>query len=80
MSLNHSEATHQQLLDRVPQATGRDLPQWFEALEAVQDSSASTSASTGCATSTASHTGTPRPSSTSTTSVAAPAATPEPHG
>ena len=33
MSLNHSEATHQQLLDRVPSATGRDLPQWFETLE-----------------------------------------------
>ena len=33
MSLNHSEATHQQLLERVPQATGRELPAWFDALE-----------------------------------------------
>lgn len=33
MSLHHSEATHQQLLDRVPQATGRDLSEWFRALE-----------------------------------------------
>ncbi len=34
MSLHHSEATHQQLLERVPQATGRDLNDWFHALEA----------------------------------------------
>ncbi|HEX6920917.1 MAG TPA: DUF4287 domain-containing protein [Actinomycetes bacterium] len=34
MSLNHSEATHKQLIERVPQATGRDLPEWFKALEA----------------------------------------------
>ena len=33
MSLHHSEATHQQLIERVPQVTGRDLPQWFEALD-----------------------------------------------
>ena len=33
MSLHHSEATHQQLIERVPQVTGRDLPQWFETLE-----------------------------------------------
>jgi hypothetical protein len=33
MSLHHSEATHQQLLERVPQVTGRDLPHWFECLE-----------------------------------------------
>ncbi len=33
MSLHHSEATHQQLLARVPQATGRELPEWFRALE-----------------------------------------------
>ena len=33
MSLNHSEATHQQLVERVPQATGRGLPEWFQALE-----------------------------------------------
>jgi len=34
MSLNHSEATHQQLLDRVPTATGRGIDEWFKALEA----------------------------------------------
>jgi hypothetical protein len=34
MSLHHSEETHQQLLARVPQATGRELPEWFRALEA----------------------------------------------
>jgi len=34
VSLNHSEETHQQLLDRVPQVTGRALPAWFEVLEA----------------------------------------------
>jgi len=33
MSLNHSEATHEQLIARVPQATGRDLPEWFRALD-----------------------------------------------
>ena len=33
MSLHHSEATHQQLIARVPQATGRDLPEWFETLD-----------------------------------------------
>jgi uncharacterized protein DUF4287 len=33
MSLHHSEATHQQLLERVPQATGRDLAAWFKELE-----------------------------------------------
>jgi hypothetical protein len=33
MSLHHSEATHQQLIERVPKAIGRDLPQWFETLE-----------------------------------------------
>jgi hypothetical protein len=33
MSLNHSEATHQQLIARVPQVTGRDLPEWFKALD-----------------------------------------------
>ena len=33
MSLHHSESTHQQLLDRVPQATGRELSEWFKALE-----------------------------------------------
>ena len=33
MSLHHSEATHQQLIERVPKATGRHLPQWFETLD-----------------------------------------------
>ena len=33
MSLNHSEATHQQLIERVPQATGRGLREWFRELE-----------------------------------------------
>ena len=33
MSLHHSEATHQQLIERVPQATGRDLSDWFKALD-----------------------------------------------
>jgi hypothetical protein len=33
MSLNHSEATHEQLIARVPQATGRDLPEWFRTLD-----------------------------------------------
>ena len=33
MSLHHSEATHQQLIARVPQVTGRDLPEWFVALD-----------------------------------------------
>jgi hypothetical protein len=33
MSLHHSEATHEQLISRVPQVTGRDLPEWFRALE-----------------------------------------------
>jgi hypothetical protein len=33
MSLHHSEATHQQLIERVPLATGRGLPEWFQALD-----------------------------------------------
>lgn len=33
MSLHHSEETHQQLVARVPQATGRALPDWFRELE-----------------------------------------------
>jgi Domain of unknown function (DUF4287) len=33
MSLHHSEATHEQLIARVPQVTGRDLPEWFTALD-----------------------------------------------
>lgn len=34
MSLNHSEETHRNLLARVPSVTGRELREWFEALEA----------------------------------------------
>ncbi|HSF26004.1 MAG TPA: DUF4287 domain-containing protein [Actinomycetes bacterium] len=33
MSLHHSEETHQQLVARIPVATGRELPEWFQALE-----------------------------------------------
>jgi hypothetical protein len=33
MSLHHSEATHQQLIERVPVATGRELPEWFACLD-----------------------------------------------
>jgi hypothetical protein len=33
MPLNHSEETHRQLLERIPQATGRGLPEWFKALD-----------------------------------------------
>ena len=32
MALHHSLETHQQLLARIPDVTGRALPQWFEAL------------------------------------------------
>ncbi|HEY6739586.1 MAG TPA: DUF4287 domain-containing protein [Actinopolymorphaceae bacterium] len=33
MALHHSEETHQNLLARIPKATGRDLPEWLRALE-----------------------------------------------
>ncbi len=33
MSLNHSDETHHQLVERVPKATGRDLTEWFQALD-----------------------------------------------
>lgn len=33
MPLHHSEQTHQQLIARIPQATGRDVPQWLQELE-----------------------------------------------
>jgi hypothetical protein len=33
MSLHHSEETHRNLLARVPQATGRQLNEWFQAME-----------------------------------------------
>ena len=33
MTLHHSEETHQNLISRVPQATGRELSDWFKDLE-----------------------------------------------
>lgn len=33
MGLNHSEETHQNLVARVPAGTGRDLDEWFRAIE-----------------------------------------------
>jgi Domain of unknown function (DUF4287) len=33
MSMPQSEDTHQSLLARIPEVTGRDLPSWFECLE-----------------------------------------------
>jgi hypothetical protein len=33
MAINHSEQTHRNLVDRVPDATGRSLPEWFQAIE-----------------------------------------------
>jgi hypothetical protein len=33
MSMPHSEDTHQSLLARIPQTTGRDLPAWLGALD-----------------------------------------------
>lgn len=33
MSLHHSEQTHQNLLARIPQVTGRPLPDWLETVE-----------------------------------------------
>ena len=33
MSLHHSLETHQNLLQRIPEVTGRQLPQWFEAID-----------------------------------------------
>ena len=32
MSLHHSLETHQNLLERIPEVTGRQLPHWFEVL------------------------------------------------
>jgi uncharacterized protein DUF4287 len=34
MALHHSEETHQLLIAKVAQATGRDLPEWFGHLDA----------------------------------------------
>ena len=33
MSLHHSLETHQNLLQRIPEVTGRRLRQWFETIE-----------------------------------------------
>ena len=33
MGLHHSEETHRNLVDRVPAATGRQLDEWYQALE-----------------------------------------------
>ena len=33
MTLHHSEETHQQLVDRVPNATGKPLKDWFVVVE-----------------------------------------------
>ncbi|MBA3720732.1 MAG: DUF4287 domain-containing protein [Nocardioidaceae bacterium] len=33
MALHHSEETHQQLVARVPGATGKEFPEWFRCLE-----------------------------------------------
>ena len=34
MTLHHSEETHRNLVARIPSVTGRQLPEWFRALEA----------------------------------------------
>lgn len=33
MTLHHSEETHNNLVARVPSATGRGLPEWFRAID-----------------------------------------------
>lgn len=33
MTLHHSEETHKNLVARVPEATGRELKEWFTTLE-----------------------------------------------
>lgn len=33
MSLNHSSETHNKLIARIPQVTGRDIPEWFTTIE-----------------------------------------------
>ncbi len=33
MSLPHSDETHQSLLARIPTATGRELDEWFRAID-----------------------------------------------
>ena len=33
MTLHHSEETHQLLVDRIPEATGRSMTEWFQVVE-----------------------------------------------
>jgi hypothetical protein len=33
LSLNHSPELHKNLIARIPDVTGRDLPEWFRSLE-----------------------------------------------
>ena len=33
MSLNHSQETQKNLIARIPTVTGRDIPEWFTAIE-----------------------------------------------
>ncbi len=33
MSLHHSDETHQQLVAKVPEVTGRDMREWFSTLD-----------------------------------------------
>ncbi len=33
MSLSHSPEMHRKLIERVPAVTGRDLPEWFRAID-----------------------------------------------
>lgn len=33
MSMNHSPETHQNLVARIPQVTGKPLPEWFEHID-----------------------------------------------
>ncbi len=33
MTVHHSEETHRNLVERVPQVTGRDLTEWFHEIE-----------------------------------------------
>ena len=33
MALHHSEETHQQLVAKVPEVTGRAMPEWFKSIE-----------------------------------------------
>ncbi len=33
MTVHHSEDTHRNLVERIPQVTGRGLPEWFHEIE-----------------------------------------------